>query len=325
MRMRIAAILAAVLAARCAAPAKDAGYDKEALRKDVVLATKLMDIADLAHAEARTQYVKLMVRRAPDIEIAALAKLQAGVSSTTRAMALDPAPLQGLVQMYIWSRMGIFACENRKRVMPASVPCPCEDIYGRVARQLETLAKAELGTARLAELDRLIVGYQAENPDLVQVGLLRIDDIASSKSLVDLVLPPTEESMLSPVTDAAHQIEQARLLGAQMLWLAARLPTSMADELEGSTRLLAQSDVAQRALADLDGLGPRMAATADNLKVNAEAQRELASQIAVLAQDVRGAAARADRALMIVVGALVVAAGIAVGWILRARRRAPAP
>ena len=325
--MRIAIILAAaVLAAGCASHARDAaGYDKEALRKEVALATKLMDIADLAHAEARMQYVTLLVRRAPDVEIAAVAKLQAGVSSAVRAMAIDPSPIQGLVQMYIWSRMAGFACENRRRVMRESVPFPCDELYGRVAVQLAALAKAELGDARLAELDRLIAAYQAENPTLIQVGLLRIDDIATSKMEVELVLPSSQESMLGPVTDAAHQIEQARLLGAQMLWLAARLPMAFGDEFEGSTRLLAQSDVAQRALADIHGLGPTMAATADNLKVNAEAQRELASQIAVLAQDVRGAATRADRALTIVVGALVVAAGIAVGWMLRARRKASAP
>jgi hypothetical protein len=325
--MRIALILAAaMLAAGCASHARDAaGYDKEALRKEVALATKLMDIADLAHAEARMQYVRLVVRRAPEIEIAAVAKMQSGVSSTVRAMALDPSPTQGLVQMYIWSRMAGFACENRRRAMSESVPFPCDELYGRIAVQLAALAKAELGDARLAELDRLIAAYQAENPELVQVGLLRIDDIATSRMEVELVLPSSEESMLSPVTDAAHQIEQARLLGAQMLWLAARLPMAFGDEFEGSTLLLSQSEVAQRALADLNGLGPRMAATADNLRVNAEAQRELASQIAVLAQDVRGAATRADRALTIVVGALVVAAGIAVGWMLRARRRAPTP
>ena len=173
--------------------------------------------------------------------------------------------------MYIWSRMARFACENRKQSMPESMQFPCDELYGRVADQLSSLAKAELGTARLAELDRLIAAYQAEHPTLLHVGLLRIDDIASSRSEVELVLPPAEESMLSPVTDAAHQIEQARLLGAQMLWLAARLPGTVADELEGSARLLAQSEVAQRALADLHGLGPTMAATADNLRVNAEA------------------------------------------------------
>ena len=326
VRTRIAAILATfAVVAGCAAPAKDTpGYDKEALRKDVALATKLMDLADLASAEIRMQYVRLLVQRAPELELAAIAKLQAGIGSATRAMALDPSPMQGLVQMYIWSRMARFACENRRQVMPEAVPFSCDDAYGRVADQLSVLAKAELGGTRLMELDRLIAAYQAENPKLLHVGLLRIDDIASSKSQVDLVLPSEEESMLSPVSDAAHQIEQARLLGAQFLWLAARLPTSMADEFEGSARLLGQADVAQRALADLDALGPRMAATAENLKVNADAQRELASQIAVLAQDVRGAAARADRALTIVVGALVVAAGIAVGWMLRARRKAPA-
>ena len=327
VRTRIAAILvASAMVAGCAAPGKGAsGYDKEAMRRDVALASKLMDLADLASTQARTQYVRLLVQRAPDLELAAIAKLQAGITSVSRAMALDPSPVQGLVHMYIWSRMARFACENRKQSLPESMRFPCDELYGRVADQLSSLAKAELGAARLAELDRLIAAYQAEHPTLLHVGLLRIDDIASSRSEVELVLPPAEESMLSPVTDAAHQIEQARLLGAQMLWLAARLPGTVADELEGSARLLAQSEVAQRALADLHGLGPTMAATADNLRVNAEAQRELASQISVLAQDVRAAASRADRALTIVVGALVVAAGIAVGWMLRARRKAPSP
>jgi len=327
VRMRIAAALAAIAAvAGCAAPARDTpGYDKAALRKEAALATKLMALSDLASADARMQYVRLLVQRAPDFEVAAIAKQQAGIASVTRAMALEPSPVQGLVQMYIWARVARFACENRKQVRPETVPFSCDDIYGPVADQLAALAKAELGDVRLAELDRMIAAYQAANPGLLFVGLLRIDDIASSKSEVDLVLPPADESMLSPVTDAAHQIEQARILGAQVLWLAARLPGSMADELEGSARVLAQTEAAQRALADLHGLGPTMAATADNLRVNAEAQRELASQISVLAQDVRAAASRADRALTIVVGALVVAAGIAVGWVLRGRRKAPLP
>ena len=202
VRTRISAILAAsAVLAGCAAQAKDTpGYDKAALRKDVALATKLMDLADLASAEARMQYVRLLVQRAPDIELAAMAKLQAGIGSATRAMALDPSPMQGLVQMYIWSRMARFACENRKQVMPEAVPFPCDDCYGRVADQLSVLAKAELGEARLMELDRLIGAYQADNPRLLHVGLLRIDDIASSKAQVDLVLPSEEESMLSPVT-----------------------------------------------------------------------------------------------------------------------------
>ena len=281
--MHIAAILAAVaaVAAGCAAPAKDApGYDKEALRKDVALATKLMDLADLASAEARVQYVRLLVQRAPDFQVAAIAKQQAGISSVVRAMALEPAPIQGLVQMYIWSRMARFACENRRQARPESVPFSCDEVFGPIADQLSALAREELGAVRLAELDRMIADYQAANPGLLFVGLLRIDDIASSKSEVDLVLPSADDSMLSPVTDAAHQIERARLLGAQVLWLAARLPGSMADELEGSARALTQTEAAQRALTDLNVLGTRMAATADNLKVNAEAQRELASQIA---------------------------------------------
>jgi hypothetical protein len=142
---------------------------------------------------------------------------------------------------------------------------------------------------------------------------------------VELVLPSSEESMLSPVTDAAHQIEQARLLGAQMLWLAARLPMAFGDEFEGTLRIAMESQAAKGTMQDLGGIARHMGESAQNLAVNAEAQRELGRQIGALAEDVRAAAARADRLATLAIGTVVVLCGVAVGWMMRARRRAPTP
>jgi hypothetical protein len=86
-----------------------------------------------------------------------------------------------------------------------------------------------------------------------------------------------------------------------------------------------ESQAAKGTMQDLGGIARHMGESAQNLAVNAEAQRELGRQIGALAEDVRAAAARADRLATLAIGTVVVLCGVAVGWMLRARRRAPTP
>lgn len=327
-RTAIAFLLAAAAAIAvpgCQTTPQAEDPSKAQFRRDMVIAMQLMDVADLAHALTRTVYVDALVRRRPDIEIAAIAKMHAGISSTTRAMAVDPTPMVGLVQMYIWSKMAVFACQNRVATSPEAVPCGCDPLYGKVSEVILQVAKRHMGEAQLYELDQMIAAYQAEHPGLLQVGLLRIDDIASSEAAAARVLPETEHSMLSPVTDAARQLEMTRFIGTQLVWLAARLPGAAADEFEGSLRITMESQAAQGTMQHLGDLSRNMDATASNLAELSGAQRELARHIETLAGDVRAAAGRADRLATLAIGTVVVLCGAAVGWMLRARRRAPTP
>jgi hypothetical protein len=319
------AAAAALMAPGCASAPATEEYGKAQFRRDMVIAMQLMDVADLAYAVTRAEYVKALVRRQPDIEVAALAKMHSGVSSTTRAIAVDPTPMVGLVQMYIWGKMSVFACENRTRVAPETVPCGCDPLFGKVAQVIAKVARRHISEAQLYELDQMITAYQAENPGILQVGLLRIDDIASSEAAAARVLPESEHTMLSPVTDAARQLEMTRFIGTQLVWLAARLPGAAADEFEGTLRIAMESQAAKGTMQDLGGIARHMGESAQNLAVNAEAQRELGRQIGALAEDVRAAAARADRLATLAIGTVVVLCGVAVGWMMRARRRAPTP
>jgi hypothetical protein len=322
-RAAIAALLFASIALPvpgCATTPERDPYARTRLKEDMVIAMHLMDLADLAYFNARSQYVNALVADKPSRTVAAMAKMQAGIGSTTRAMAVDPNPRAGLVHMYTWVQMARFSCANRVRIAPETMPCACDDIFGKPAEMVRKVAEEYMTAAQLEELDRMIAAYQAANPGMLHVGLLRIDDIATSDAAAALILPESEQTMLSPVTDAAHQLELTRFLGTQLVWLVARLPTGAADDLDGVGRLLLESGPAHQAVAGLGTIGAQVGDAAARIEQNSSAQRELATQISGLGQDVRGVAARAERIAIVALGVAAVLAGIVVGWSARARR-----
>lgn len=300
-------------------PEKDT-YARERLKEDMVIAMHLMDLADLAYFNARGRYVHALVSNTPSFTMAAMAKLLAGIGTTTRAIAVDPNPRAGLVHMYTWVRMARYSCENRARLAPNTMACSCDDLFVKVEEMVRKVAATHMTSAQLAELDRTITAFQAANPDLLQVGLLRVDDIATSDAAAALILPDSERTMLSPVTDAAHQLELTRFLGNQLVWLVARLPNGAADDFDGAGRLLLESGPAHQAVAGLEAIGAQVGHAAARIEQNSSAQRELAAQISTLGQDVRGVAARAERIAVVALGVVAVLAGIVVGWSARARR-----
>ncbi|MBU3683626.1 MAG: hypothetical protein FGM39_06390 [Phycisphaerales bacterium] len=327
-RAAIAALLLASIAppmAGCATTPEKDTYERRKLKEDMVIAMHLMDLADLAYFKARNQYIQALVTNLPSRTVAAMSKMQAGIGSTTRAMAVDPNPRAGLVHMYTWVQMARFSCANRIRLAPETMPCGCDDIFGKVSEMVRKVAVKYMTAEQLAELDRMIAAYQAANPDLLHVGLLRVDDIATSDAAAALILPESEETMLSPVTDAAHQLELTRFLGNQLVWLAARLPNGAADDFDSVGRLLLESGPAHQAVAGLGTIGAQVGDAAARIEQNSSAQRELATQISALGQDVRGVAARAERIAVVALGVAAVLVGIVVGWAMRARRRSPAP
>ena len=95
------------------------------------------------------------------------------------------------------------------------------------AHQLMLLHGAELANPEeRAKFDAVIDRYLAEHPDIVNVGLFRIEDLAEYSGTRMTILDAAPRDMLSPVEDAAGEIEQARLVGMQLVWLASRLPNA---------------------------------------------------------------------------------------------------
>jgi len=289
---------AALPAAGCA-PRLENTHDKDALRQEAVLGVQLMDIADLGNALMREAYAQEALD--PDTDsrkLAVTARLTAGVSSTLRAMAISPSPRDGLVQMYIWCRVGKFAARNRERKAPGMVPDLSESVYGRIEAQLQPIAERNLSARQLASIDAIIVRFTEANPDLLSVGLMRLDDIAESKEAADLILPDSAPDMLSPVTDAARQLELMRLLGLQAIWLVARTPEAVGMELDGSARVILESKPIERLLERTGSIQGALGDAGARLDSVSKSQERIAEELRGLSGSLTTIAAKAERAVL---------------------------
>lgn len=311
--------LAALLAAGCA-PRVDTTHDKDLLRQEAVLGVQLMDIADLGSGLMREEYAQEALN--PDTssrELAITSRLVVGVSTTLRAMAISASPRDGLVQMYIWSRVGKFAAKNRERKYPGTVPDISERVYGRIEAQLQPIAERNLTAQQLASLDAIIARFTEANPELVSVGLMRLDDIAESKEAADLILPDSTPDMLSPVTDAARQLELMRLLGLQAIWLVARTPDAVGMEVDSSARVVLESKPIERLLERTGSIQGALGDAGARLESVSKSQERIAEELRGLSGSLTAIATKAERAVMFGgIGALVM---LVIGFVIGRRGR----
>lgn len=314
-------MIVAVLALGACASRPDTAHEKDALRRETVLGVQLMEVADLGHGIIRDIYAHAIVdRKLTSMQVAAMSRIFAGVGTTMRSMAIAPSPSDGLVQMYIWCRVGRFASGNRMRVAPDLMPDLSDVLYGRIQSAVQPIAEQHLTAQQLAALDRMIDQFERANPDLLSVSLMRLDDIAQSRDAAELVLPDTPPDMLSPVTDAARQLELARLLGTQALWLLARTPDAIATELEGTTRLLLEAESVRRIVERVDSVEHALGGAGTRLDSVATSQHRISDELRSLSEAVDGIGRRAERMVVISAIAAAAAATVAVAWVVRGRR-----
>lgn len=292
----LAALLLTLLAA-CSAPQPAEDPAKEALRHDIVLATQLMGVADLAQSITRDDLSRLLLADAPGEHVAYAARVHAGVTSTLQGFALDPTPKSGLARMYVWCRIGQAACANRLRLNPRYAIDDCDRVYVRLQAVIDAIAVNEMTPRQRAGLDELIARYLAAHPDVINAGFLRIDDIADSKEAAELVLPPTAPSMLSPVADATRQLELMRFLGMQLLWVAARTPEVVGAHVQAESRILMHGPELQGFFQSAVRLGERIDETHASLETLAKTHERLGGRIEELAGAIGEVADRADRGI----------------------------
>jgi hypothetical protein len=313
-------VVAALSLGACASR-PDTSHDKDALRAETVLGVQLMVIADLGHGISRDVYARAMVDgKHTSRQIAALSRVIAGVGTTMRSIAIAPSPHDGLVQMYIWCRVGRFTSDNRMRMAPDFMPDLGGALYGRIQSALQPIAEQHLTATQRAALDAMIEQFERANPDLLSVGLTRLDDIAQSRDAASLVLPDTPPDMLSPVTDAARQLELTRLLGTQGLWLLARTSDAIAMEIDGTTRMLLEADSMRQIVDRVGSVEGALGSAGTRLESVAASQHQIGQELRALSDAVDGIGRRVER--MVIVGGIAAAATatIAVAWLARGRR-----
>ena len=326
-RPRIAlAAAATLLAAACSSPARAPDEGQKA-RLD--LAANLLDIADVGMTLFSSEVTRSYIENDPSDRYLVVQRTRNTAVNNLRALALGQDPTGALVDMYVWVRLAEQACANRNLAMAAfkERPFDCHGTYGELRRRIDQLMQTGyLGgpvfkDSERAELDKIVADFQAKQPDLLSAGLFRIDDLREYSGTRLDVIAQAPPAMLSPVEDARAEIERARLVGSQMVWLASRLPTAagweaetIADELlyskEVSTALQSARNIEKR-LDETRATLASVTAAASDLSKSVDALGSHVHEVAAAREVLRegfwtiGAIAMAALAVLVVLGAVI--------------------
>ena len=241
-------------AAGCASPTQR--VDARA-RDRLELSAQLLDIADLGASRMQTTFLKYATTAGvPPEQVARLALVRNEVVGNMRSIALGDDPGRDLVDMYVWSRLARNVCRHRVRTQPGLVPDICDETQEPIGRRIDEVAREWIAADRLARIDAAVDAYLAKHPDLLSAALFRMVDLKERTDPGDMTEAAyaVDDSMFSPVNDAARQLEQTRITAQQMLWLLARIPTAAGWEAQAQVGLALTSSEMVSLRADLGDL-----------------------------------------------------------------------
>lgn len=219
-----------------------------------MLSARLLDASDTASAAFDRIVNKALMESAPPRELYSYMLTRAEATANVRALALGADPAGALVDLYVFSKLASWACENRMRLHPEVAMTPCASTYGVLRDEIAQIAREYMTPEKLARVDGAIEAWIKAHPDRMVIGLIRLSDLAESSGTAPVVLEQVAPSMFSPVTEAAQQLQEARLLGYQALWLASRLPMSVAWQLDATIYGAISSDPATKAISNVESL-----------------------------------------------------------------------
>ena len=226
-RLLAAAGTGAILASGCMSPPPADPVQEAEFRDAVELSSQLLAIADIASSAFTDRVAQLRIDGATDLIAFTAETIRNNAVANYRAIALSPDPANGLVNMFIYSKLGVWGCENRILTHPDLFDEDCDATYGLVQRRVEALARQWMTSEQIDDLDRRIEEFKDRYPGRMMIGSVRLEDltrqIAQFEERTDQVAP----SLFSPVTEAAQQLEQVRLLGDRAIWLMSRMPETL--------------------------------------------------------------------------------------------------
>lgn len=228
--------------------------DPSKVRTSVQLSARLLDASDTASAAFDRVVNRALMDGADPTTLASYMLTRAEASGNIRALALGADPAGALVDLYVYSNLAMWACENRVRAHPALPLTPCAETFGVLQQDVAEIAHEYMTPEKLATVDRAIDAWRQSHPQQLLIGLIRLSDLADSSGTAPVVLEQVAPSMFSPVTEAAQQLQEARLLGYQALWLASRLPTSVSWQLDATLYLALASEPASKAITNIESL-----------------------------------------------------------------------
>ena len=292
----LAGAACAILASGCMSPPPIDEADEQRFRDAVELSAQLLAIADIASSAFTDRVAQLRVEGTSDLIAYTAETIRNNAVANYRSIALSPDPANGLVNMYIFSKLGLWGCENRILTHPDLFDEDCDGTYGLVQRRVDALARQWMTSTQIDDLDRRIDEFKQRHPGRVMIGSVRLEDltrqIARFEERTDQVAP----SLFSPVSEAAQQLEQVRLLGDRAIWLLSRMPETLSWRASAFLMEILSSDgfVAIKELASsiserlklvhesVQSLDDSMDTLGDNVSTGAVALQELQGEIGSL-------------------------------------------
>lgn len=320
----------------CAAPPSRSAGETQKLRTATELSARLLDISDFATASFELEVTRCAFEGATQQQLSAMELTRNSATSNIRSLALGSDPAGALVDMYVYIGLAAWSCENRATARSELLVLDCSRTYGAVKDRVQSVADEIMTPKQRQELDALIDDFKTAHPNRLSIGLMRLTELARLSGNKVRILEAAAPDMLSPVTDAARQLEQARLLGNRVIWLLSRLPTSAGWEAQTVVRTALESDEVEHALQHADRLGDRLDAARAALGALDGRVQQLGSQVDGLGKGVdslgaelrsmQGARSIAHEAMLLVTAlavALAVVVVVAARWLARSIARHP--
>ena len=295
-RLPLIVAATALLAAACGTPQRSPD-DGQKLRLE--LAANLLDVADVGMTLFSSEVTRSYIDGDQSERYLVVQRTRNTAVNNLRALALGPDPTGALVDMYVWVRLAEQACANRNRAMVSlhERPYDCASTYGEIRRRIDQLmetgydGKPVYQPGDREKLDSIVADFQRKHPDLLSAGLFRIDDLREYSGTRLEVIAQAPPAMLSPVEDARAEIERARLVAAQMVWLASRLPTAAGWEAETITDEVLFSKEVSTALQSARNIEKRLDETRATLATVTSAASDLSKSVDTLGNHVSEVAA----------------------------------
>ena len=178
-------------------------------------------------------------------------------------IASGPSPVVNTVDMIvlvILSRLVVDEAWVNKRFGEPAVPV--RDAYGRLEPLALTLAQGVLTPAQLAELQRVVVEWRAENPHINAIAYVRFSHIESTLTQSTPGARSTPTGLFgilgldpfSGIDPAVREIAQTRELGERTVYYAQRLPNLLDMQVERLTYEFATMPETRQVLADANNV-----------------------------------------------------------------------
>lgn len=144
-------------------------------------------------------------------------------------------------------------------------------------------AGQKLSNVQLQTLRSLIDAWIAQNPERTVVALVRFDEFADARRMGSASMREKARGLLKEVTEASASVDEARLLGERLLWLAGRYLYLMGEQTELTAyRLFDQPESAEllKAIQSARQLSDTLNDRIDTIQQDLQEQRaEFFSQV----------------------------------------------